>query len=84
MLRQWMLGPALAIATAAACAGSSSESPWPVEPVNTEPDPRERTKRGIDPKELPNRYGKGGGDAEPPEAPPEQRSDKSDSHRRGP
>jgi hypothetical protein len=54
----------------AGCSGSSSESPWPVEPSNTEPGPAgEQVKKGVPVDELPNRYGAGGADEgrEPPE-----------------
>jgi hypothetical protein len=43
---------------ASACSGSSSESPWPVEPSSIEPGPEgEQPKQGIDPRKLENRYG---------------------------
>jgi hypothetical protein len=40
------------------CAGSQSESPWPVEPANGEVELiGETPKTGVDVKSLPNRYG---------------------------
>ena len=52
-----------------ACGGSSSETPWPVEPIDTNEGPAgEDLTRGniIDVKKLPNRYptGEGGAAAE--------------------
>jgi len=58
-----------------ACAGSSSESPWPVEPSEVDRGPAgEQPKEGLDVRKVPNRYdagtdtygGSGGGRAEPP------------------
>ena len=52
-------GAGLLVAAAlSGCAGSSSESPWPVEPNEVEAGPAgEQTKAGLDVKKLPNRYG---------------------------
>lgn len=58
------------IGTLAACSGSSSESPWPVEPLDTDPGPAgEKLQRGnvIATEDLPNNYGAGGGEPEPEE-----------------
>jgi hypothetical protein len=54
-----------------ACGGSSSETPWPVEPLDLEPGPAgEELKRGntVDVSELPvdERYRDGGVDASSP------------------
>jgi hypothetical protein len=57
-------------AAGASCGGSASETPWPVEPVETAPRPAgEGLRRGnvVDTKKLPRRYGvdAGPGDAQP-------------------
>ena len=53
---------ALGLSALGACAGSQSESPWPVEPANSEPELiGERPRQGVDVNLLPNRYGAGGG-----------------------
>lgn len=55
---------ALSVALGAACGGSSSESPWPVEPIETDSGPAgEKLERGnvIATEDLPDNYGKGGG-----------------------
>lgn len=51
----------------AVCGGSSTESPWPVEPLDTDPGPAgEKLQRGnvIATEDLPNNYGAGGGEPE--------------------
>jgi len=59
-----------------ACGGSAAESPWPVEPLDTEPGPAGEAPPGeevIDVDDLPkeNRYGDAGANpAEKDEAPP--------------
>ena len=43
------------------CGGSSSETPWPVEPLDTEPGPageKRATGNSIDVKTLPDNYNK--------------------------
>jgi hypothetical protein len=49
----------VALCGSVACGGSSSESPWPVEPVDTDPGPAgESGPRGnvVDTKKLPDNY----------------------------
>jgi len=49
--------------SAIACGGSSSESPWPIEPIDTEPGPageQRPTGNVVDTKKLPEKYGEGG------------------------
>ncbi|MEM9694443.1 MAG: hypothetical protein AAGA56_17960 [Myxococcota bacterium] len=55
----------------AACGGSSSESPWPVEPDPEENRPAGETKTDepLDVSTLPNRYPGPGGSAEPIDEP---------------
>lgn len=59
VIRPLAVGSGLALSLAlAGCAGSSSESPWPVEPNEVEPGPAgEVGKAGVDVKTLPKRYG---------------------------
>jgi hypothetical protein len=48
----------------AACGGSSSETPWPVEPIDTDPGPAGedwRRNNVIDVKKLPDNYNKAAG-----------------------
>jgi hypothetical protein len=55
----WLLALLLA-----GCGGSASETPWPVEPLNTEPGPAgEELSKGnvLDVKSLPNTYTPKGG-----------------------
>jgi hypothetical protein len=50
-----------------ACGGSSSETPWPVEPIDHEPGPEgENLNKGnvIDVKKLPDNYNAGGAGSE--------------------
>ena len=57
---------AVACALWSACAGSASESPWPVEPLDTEPGPAGEARPGdnvLDVDQLPNRYGEADGGA---------------------
>jgi len=52
------LGVLMGSIVSSACAGSSSESPWPVEPSSLEPGPEgEQPKQGLDPRKIKNRYG---------------------------
>lgn len=45
-------------AATGACSGSSSESPWPVEPSSVDLGPDgEQPKEGFDARAVPNRYG---------------------------
>jgi hypothetical protein len=63
----FVLATGVVAISAAACGGSSSESPWPVEPIDTDPGPEgEKLQRGnvIATEDLPNNYGKGGGSPE--------------------
>jgi hypothetical protein len=58
----------------AMCGGTSSETPWPVEPLDREPGPEGETRRGddeIDTSKLPDRYSKDGGAGGEPEEDPE-------------
>lgn len=65
-------------AAVAACAGSSSESPWPVEPNEVDPGPAgEGPIESLDMRKVPNRYpappdayGASGGGS-PVQAPPQ-------------
>ena len=62
--------PVLLTFALAACGSSSSESPWPVEPLDTDPGPAgEKLQRGnvIATEDLPNNYGAGGGNPKGPE-----------------
>jgi hypothetical protein len=64
LIRTLKIGVWACLAAMAACGGSSSETPWPAEPLNTDPGPAgENIQRGnvIDTATLPNNYGKGGG-----------------------
>lgn len=63
----------LVLALVAACAGSSSESPWPVEPNEVRRGPAgEQPVEGLDMRTVPNRYpaepdlygGSGGGSSQ--------------------
>ncbi|MEQ9321400.1 MAG: hypothetical protein RIF41_19710 [Polyangiaceae bacterium] len=77
MTKRSSLVPLALFAILTACSGSSSESPWPVEPLDTDPGPAgERLQRGnvIATEDLPNNYGAGGGDPEedPDEDPDEE------------
>ena len=48
----------------AACGGSASESPWPVEPLDTDPGPAgEQLTKGnvVDTRKLPDNYSKSKG-----------------------
>lgn len=73
----------LVLLLAVRCGGSASESPWPEEPVDTDPGPTgEELKRGnvVDPRKAPDRYTKekkapSAEEEEPPiedEEPPEE------------
>lgn len=60
----WRSGATLALLTAMACGGSSSETPWPVEPIDDHAGPAgEGIDKGniIDVKKLPDNYNAGGG-----------------------
>ncbi len=62
----------LLVLTVAACGGSSSETPWPVEPIDDGVGPAgESVDEGniIDVKKLPDNYNAGGGSAEGGAAP---------------
>jgi hypothetical protein len=53
---------AIACALLSACGGSASETPWPVEPLDTEPGPAGEARPGdnvVDVDELPNNYDEG-------------------------
>ncbi len=82
MATKLWIGALLCGIVGAACAGSASESPWPVEPINTEPGPAgERPKQGLDPSELPNRYGQGGGAEESEDALEERAREREEKER---
>ncbi|RLB60835.1 MAG: hypothetical protein DRI90_12755 [Deltaproteobacteria bacterium] len=51
----------VACALLSACGGSASETPWPVEPLDTEPGPAGEARPGdnvVNIDELPNNYDK--------------------------
>ncbi len=68
---RWLAAVEIAvIAALSACSGSSSETPWPVEPPDRDPAPAgEELKKGnvLDVNKLPDNYSKrdAGADAEP-------------------
>ena len=69
--RGLLLGLLLTVA-AASCGGSSSETPWPVEPVDTEPAPVGEARPGQDAPERTPAIGRSpDGEEDPEQAEPE-------------